>query len=89
MKNLEGLYRAVCILTTEIPCGYTAAAVASLVMAVQESTIRNSNTVSTAEYRIHACLLSIMTLICWIHDATDYYKYFSAILDKRAVLAPS
>ena len=88
IANLEGLYRALCILSTEVPCSFTAAMVTCLIMNVQETIVRNSDTASVADYRIHACIASIMSLTCWLHGAVDFYNYINGVIKKRADIAP-
>ncbi|XP_071052074.1 uncharacterized protein [Onthophagus taurus] len=86
--NIESLYCVVALLVVEIPCGYTAAAMACLMMAIQELTISASGVELECTNRIHAIVMSVMSLICWIHNAEIFYDYLNTILHRRAELAP-
>lgn len=65
--NLESMYCTICLIAVEVPCGFTAAALACLIMNIQDLTLEHLDANRTVTYHIHAMVLAIMTLICWIH----------------------
>lgn len=67
--NLENSYTTIAILLVEVPCGFTAAAMVCLAMALQEITIKGEHFELESSHRIHATVISILSLICWIHNA--------------------
>lgn len=72
----------------EIPCAYTAAAGACLSMALQDAALMNGSMSMEHSNRIHATVISLMSLICYIHKACVFYDYVEKILDKRSDFAP-
>lgn len=57
-------------------------------MAIQEYTINDDRINLDAAHRIHATVLSIMSLVCWVHHAHMFYDYLNEITSRRAELAP-
>ncbi|KAG5319119.1 EFR3A protein, partial [Acromyrmex heyeri] len=86
--NLETTYCTVCLIAVEVPCGFTAAALACLAMNIQEIILQQQNNRMKAYYHIHAMIISIMSLICWIHKAKVFYSYVNRIVMERAHWAP-
>lgn len=76
------------LLLIEVPCGYTAAASVCLAMALQESVLDNTNMDMTQGHRLHAIVISIMSLVCYIHNADVFYDYVATIIERRANCAP-
>lgn len=68
--NLESSYTSIAIILVEVPCGFTAAAIACLAMAIQEATLEDPTIELESSHRLHATVISIFSLICWIHNAT-------------------
>lgn len=85
---LENVYATLSLLIIEIPCGYTAAALSCLCMAIQENTINLNQATFDSTHRIHATVLAVMSLICWIHSAHVFYDYLNEIVTRRAEHAP-
>lgn len=87
--NLEMTYCTLCMIAVEVPCGFTAAALVCLAMNLQEIILQQQqdNRVETACH-IHATIISIMSLICWIHKAKVFYSYVNRIVMERAQWAP-
>ncbi|KAK4874263.1 hypothetical protein RN001_013623 [Aquatica leii] len=75
-------------LETEVPCGYTAAAVVCLAMDIQETAISNEHLELECSHRLHATVMSIISLVCWVHNAQVFYDYVQQIVEKRAKFAP-
>ncbi|KAK9883496.1 hypothetical protein WA026_001670 [Henosepilachna vigintioctopunctata] len=86
--NLESSYTLIALLMVEIPCAYTAAAGVCLAMAIQEATFENENFNMNQSHRLHATVMSIMSLVCYVFNAKVFYDYLSTIIDRRAEFAP-
>lgn len=86
--NLETSYCTMCIIAIEVPCGFTAAALVCLTMNLQDLILKENNPHSIANHHIHAIVISIMSLLCWIHKAKVFYKYVNNIMMERAQWAP-
>lgn len=92
--NLEVFYNILCMLLVEIPCGYTACAVVCLLLGVQRRLLESPNDGSGDLYnqrqvnRIHANIISIMTLINWIHRGPSLTAYINTVLNRRFDHAP-
>lgn len=87
--NLETTYCTVCLIAVEIPCGFTTAALVCLAMNLQEVTLRQrEHAREVIACHIHATVISIMSLLCWIHQAKVFYGYVNRIMLERAQWAP-
>ncbi|EFA08236.2 uncharacterized protein LOC103313914 [Tribolium castaneum] len=86
--HLENIYISVVLFLVEIPCGYTAAAAVCLAMSIQEAALESKSIQMTHAHRLHAAVVSIMSLVCYIHKASVFYDYVDSIIDKRANFAP-
>ncbi|KYN01313.1 PREDICTED: uncharacterized protein LOC108775250 [Cyphomyrmex costatus] len=86
--NLEVTYCTVCLIAVEVPCGFTAAALVCLAMNLQEIILQQQNYRMEVACHIHATIISIMSLICWIHKAKAFYSYVNRIVMERAQWAP-
>lgn len=56
-------------MVVEVPCGYTAAAIVCLAMAIQEATLSDDIIDFESSHRLHATVMAIMSLVCWVHHA--------------------
>lgn len=86
--NLETTYCTICLIAVEIPCGFMAAALVCLVMNLQEIILQQQNNRVEVACHVHATIISIMSLICWIHKAKVFYSYVNRIVMERAQWAP-
>ncbi|XP_025832404.1 uncharacterized protein LOC108732780 [Agrilus planipennis] len=86
--NLENVYRSICILIVEVPAGSTAATVVCLAMACQEYAISGVDLDMSYTNQIHATVISILSLVCWVNSADVFYDYLYSIMEKRAAEAP-
>lgn len=86
--NLKSLFAVICCLVLEVPCGITAAAAACMAMSVQDYALNGENLSATCRYWMHAIVVSIMSLICWVHKAQVLYSYVNQIISRRAKEAP-
>ncbi|KAK2582584.1 hypothetical protein KPH14_004872 [Odynerus spinipes] len=86
--NLESSYCTMCVIATEVPCGFTAAALVCLTMNLQDLILKENNSHCIANYHIHATVISIMSLLCWINKAEVFYTYVNKIMMERAQWAP-
>lgn len=72
----------------EVPCGLTAAASACIAMSIQDFALNGENLSVTCRYWMHAIVISVMSLICWVHKASVLYCYVNEIVARRAKEAP-
>ncbi|RLU16825.1 hypothetical protein DMN91_010893 [Ooceraea biroi] len=86
--NLETTYCTVCLIAVEVPCGFTAAAIVCLAMNLQEVILQRQNDQLEVACHVHATIISIMSLLCWIHKAKVFYNYVNRIIMERAQWAP-
>ncbi|XP_017768623.1 PREDICTED: uncharacterized protein LOC108556851 [Nicrophorus vespilloides] len=84
--NLECTFACIALIIVEVPCGYTASATVCLAMALQEYALMLD--CCQKSYNIHACVMFIMTLVCYVHKAHVFYDYVNTILSRRAQVAP-
>ncbi|KAK5641799.1 hypothetical protein RI129_010346 [Pyrocoelia pectoralis] len=88
LVNLECTYASIAILVVEVPCGYMAAAIVCLSMAIQETAISTEDIGLESSHRLHATVMSLISLVCWVHDAHIFYEYVITIMTRRAKYAP-
>lgn len=86
--NLETTYCTICLIAVEAPCGFTAAALVCLAMNLQEIVLQQRNDRVEIACHVHATIVSVMSLICWIHKAKVFYGYVNRIVMERAQWAP-
>ncbi|KYQ50336.1 Protein EFR3 like protein A [Trachymyrmex zeteki] len=86
--NLEMTYCTICMIAVEVPCGFMAAALVCLAMNLQEIILQQQNNHVEIACHIHAMIISIMSLICWIHKAKAFYNYVNRVVTERAQWAP-
>ncbi|KAI5647038.1 hypothetical protein NE865_01293 [Phthorimaea operculella] len=86
--NINTLFLIICCIVLEVPCGLTAAAAACIVMSVQDVALNGENISATARYWMHAIVISVMSLICWVHKSPVLYSYVNKIISRRAREAP-
>lgn len=86
--NLKALYCVICILILEVPCGFSAAMATCVVMTIQDHALNGKNLAATSRYWMHCIVISIMSLICWVHKAPVLYNYVNQIIARRARDAP-
>ncbi|KYN27197.1 PREDICTED: uncharacterized protein LOC108757809 [Trachymyrmex cornetzi] len=86
--NIDMTYCTVCLIAVEVPCGFIAAALVCLAMNLQEIILQQQDSRVEVAYHIHATIISIMSLICWIHKAKVFYSYVNRIVMERAQWAP-
>ncbi|XP_043261687.1 uncharacterized protein LOC122402729 [Colletes gigas] len=86
--NLETTYCTICLIAIEVPCGFTAAALVCLIMNLQDLTLKQQRNIHGVSYHMHATVIAIMSLLCWIHKARVFYEYVNKIMLERAQWAP-
>lgn len=86
--NLETTYCTICLIAVEIPCGFTAASLACLTMTIQDKIMSHGNFHRESVYHVHVLIISVMSLLCWIHQAEAFYEYVNKIIMERAQWAP-
>ncbi|XP_017892554.1 uncharacterized protein LOC108632456 [Ceratina calcarata] len=87
--NLEATYCTICLIAVEVPCGFTAAALVCLLMNLQDVTLKSSIKRNLqVSYHLHATVMAVMSLLCWVHKAKVFYGYVNKIMLERAQWAP-
>ncbi|XP_076659011.1 uncharacterized protein LOC143362595 [Halictus rubicundus] len=86
--NLESAYCTICLFAIEIPCGFTAAAIVCFLMNLQDLIFKHQIDYPEISYHLHAMIIAIMSLLCWIHKAKVFYEYVNKIMLERAQWAP-
>lgn len=86
--NLEVTYCTICLIAVEVPCGFMAAALVCLTMNLQEIILQQYDNHVEVACHVHAIIISIMSLLCWIHKAKVFYSYVNRIMMERAQWAP-
>ncbi|XP_074036153.1 uncharacterized protein isoform X2 [Leptinotarsa decemlineata] len=86
--GLENMYQVVALTLIEIPCGYTASCFITVAMSLQEYAFSISQENLVTSHHLHATILSLLTLVCYIHNATVFYDYVNTIMERRAEWAP-
>ncbi|XP_076280418.1 uncharacterized protein LOC143209079 [Lasioglossum baleicum] len=86
--NLETTYCTICLFAIEIPCGFTAAAIVCFLMNLQDLIFKQQKDNQELSYHVHAMIIAIMSLLCWIHKAKVFYEYVNKIMLERAQWAP-
>lgn len=86
---VETVYCSLALLLVEVPCGLTAAAVVCIVMILQDHVLSPEfNEALYSAHRLHALIMSILSLVCWVHSATTFYDYLYNVMECRAYEAP-
>lgn len=87
--NLESIYTVICLIAAEVPCGYTSALLVTVSLQIQQYVINNFNRITmTHSNQLHAMVLSIMTLLCWITRSKSFSDYIDIIVKRRCDEAP-
>ncbi|XP_060809781.1 uncharacterized protein LOC106133776 [Amyelois transitella] len=88
LDNIKAIFTVICCLVLEVPCGLTAAAAAWMGMSIQSIALNCEQLADTYRYWMHAIVISIMSLICWVHKAPTLYRYVNQVISRRAKEAP-
>ncbi|XP_048006613.1 protein EFR3 homolog cmp44E-like isoform X2 [Leguminivora glycinivorella] len=86
--NVKAVFTVVCCMLLEVPCGMTAASVAFMMMVVQNFALQEQNIPLRCKHWMHAIVISVMSLICWVHKAPFLCRYVNQIMNRRAKEAP-
>ncbi|RVE51038.1 hypothetical protein evm_004329 [Chilo suppressalis] len=86
--NLKSVFSLICCITLEVPCDLSAAMIACMAMAIQDFALNGENLTANSRYWMHAIVISVMSLICWVHKAPVLYRYVNQIIERRAKEAP-
>ncbi|CAD1477391.1 unnamed protein product [Heterotrigona itama] len=88
--TIEATYCTICLIAVEVPCGFIAAALVCLLMNVQDVTLKQTkhHVEVSKSYHIHATVIAVMSLLCWIHKAKAFYEYMNKVMMERAQWAP-
>lgn len=85
--NLSVFFKAICVLITNIPSSNTVIIVISTLMELQSYALETELPKIESNH-IHAFIISIMTLICWVTRAKALNKYIHGIVRARCCQAP-
>ncbi|XP_031354894.1 uncharacterized protein LOC116179280 isoform X1 [Photinus pyralis] len=86
--NIECTYASIAILIVEVPCSYIATVIVCLTMGIQETAITTTDIGLAVSHHMHATVIALISLVCWVHDAHIFYDYVIAIMTIRAKNAP-
>ncbi|XP_030763615.1 uncharacterized protein LOC115888156 [Sitophilus oryzae] len=86
--NLENIYGLMAVTCVEIPCSYVASSMVCLAMSMQEFILTTNHENMVACHHVHAIVMSLMSLVCYIFGANVFYSYVALISDRRSELAP-
>ncbi|XP_050298190.1 uncharacterized protein LOC126737365 isoform X2 [Anthonomus grandis grandis] len=86
--NLENIYTNLAIICVEIPCSYVASSIVSFAMAMQEYFLLTNPPDMVSCHHVHAMVMSLMTLVCYVHRAEIFYNYVAEIMERRSDMAP-
>ncbi|XP_076261153.1 protein EFR3 homolog cmp44E-like [Rhynchophorus ferrugineus] len=86
--NLENIYGLMAITCVEVPCSYVASSLVCLAMSMQEFILNINHKNMEACHHVHAIVMSLMSLVCYIFKAEVFYTYVMQISDTRSELAP-
>ncbi|CAG9782145.1 unnamed protein product [Diatraea saccharalis] len=86
--NLKSIFSLICCIALEVPCNLSAAMVACIAMSIQDFALNGENLTVNSRYWMHAIVISVMSLICWVHKAPVLYRYVNEIIARRAKEAP-
>lgn len=59
-----------------------------MAMVIQDYAINAEHVPVRCRYWMHAIVVSLMSLVCWVHRAPDLYRYVNRIVSTRAKEAP-
>lgn len=74
--NLENNYQAIALTLVEMPYGYTASCYVTVAMSLQEYAFHVYKDNLVKSNHLHAIVVSMMTLVCYIHKAEVRMKIF-------------
>ncbi|KAJ8972788.1 hypothetical protein NQ317_004471, partial [Molorchus minor] len=72
--HMESVFQIIAISLVETPCGYSAATYVSAILSVQDYAFKISSENLVRSHHLHAIVLSVISLICYIHKAEDHGK---------------
>ncbi|KAJ8959094.1 hypothetical protein NQ318_022351 [Aromia moschata] len=88
LSQMEGMFQLMAVSLSTIPCGYTASTYVSAALSVQDYAFQISKENLVKSHHLHAIVLSIMSLVCYVHKAEVFYEYVNSIMERRAEWAP-
>lgn len=87
-KNLESIFILLCLISVEVPCGFTASVIIWILVRIQTYALNDSDLDMSHTNRIHSMILSVLTLLCWIHRTKSLTEYVQLIVNRRCDKAP-
>lgn len=88
-NNLDAIYNVICLLIVSMPCGFIVAVIICMLMNVQKFAINESPSLDPVHVNyLHSMIVSIMTLICWVHRPRSLTKYIHDVVNLRYDKAP-
>ncbi|CAG9773186.1 unnamed protein product [Ceutorhynchus assimilis] len=86
--NLDNMYTYLAIICVEIPASYVAVSIVSFAMSMQEFILRTNPPNTVACHHVHAIVMSLLSLVCYVHKAEVFYTYVTSIMERRSDSAP-
>jgi hypothetical protein len=89
-NNLCAIFKVICMMIVSLPSSHTFIMIITTLMQLQTFILdeESSNFTPDDKNHIHAFIVSIMTLICWITRAKSLTKYINEIVKLRFTIAP-
>lgn len=69
LKSVEMIFGVIAAIIVEVPSSFSAAVGVSFAMAAQELVLTAPDDLEEAGYRIHACVVFLVSLVCYVHRA--------------------
>lgn len=88
-ENLNSIYSLMCIIISNLPCGFTVVFIVCILINIQKSLIIENQIFDRVHLNhLHSLIASIMTLLCWVTRAKSLTKYIHGIVNLRYDSAP-
>ncbi|CAG9801226.1 unnamed protein product [Chironomus riparius] len=89
-SNLCAIFKVICMMIVSLPSSHTFIMIITTLMQLQTFMLDEDSSKFTQvdKNHIHAFIVSIMTLICWVTRAKSLTKYINEIVKVRFTVAP-
>nr|CAI5853013.1 unnamed protein product [Callosobruchus analis] len=81
-------HETIALTMVTVRCNAAASCFVAVGMAVQEYAFTITKSQLVRSHHLHAFVLSIMTLVCYVFHAKIFYKYVTSVMQNRAEWAP-
>ena len=87
--DISSIYTVLCMISVSCPCEFTVNFVIGILLEIQNYCFEECEEMEENLFNsLHATLISVMTLICWIHRAASLTKYVELLVKSRYDEAP-